>query len=168
MKKLLVLLVMLGLLVPFKGFCGSDVIKIGYVNVLDIFDKYTKTQEYDKDLEKVKESKETELTRKKDEIEKLQSKISLLKPEEQEKKQSEITEAIENYRNLEREIYIDIKKDRDEKMKEILEDINVVVKDYAKKNKFGLVINENSVLYGEGITDITGDVLKIMNERYKQ
>ncbi|UCD15035.1 MAG: OmpH family outer membrane protein [Candidatus Omnitrophota bacterium] len=167
MKKILICLAVLGLFMPFGAFSNNDV-KIGYVNVFGVFDKYSKTKDYDKDLEKIKERKEESLDRKKDEIEKMQSKLNLLKPEEQEKKQKEVAEAIEDYRNLEREIYIDIKKDRDEKMKEILEDINLVVKDYAKKNKFDLIINENAVLYGTKVMDITSDILKIMNERYKK
>ncbi|MBU1122940.1 MAG: OmpH family outer membrane protein [Candidatus Omnitrophota bacterium] len=167
MKKFFLCLAILGLIVPFNTFANSD-IKIGYVNVFDVFDKYSKTKEYDDALETVKDKKEVTLNKKKDEIEKMQSKLSLLKPQEQEEKQAEVAAEIESYRNLEREIYIDLKKDRDEKMKEILEDINLVVKDYAKKNKFDLIINENAVLYGEKIMDISSDILKIMNERYKK
>jgi outer membrane protein len=166
MRKLFVFIAILGLIVPFTSF--SQEIKIGYVNALEVYDKYTKTEDYDKVLEEKRIKEEEKLLKKKDEIEKMQSKLSLLKEDEQKKKQEEIAVAVNEFRTLEREIYIDLKKERDERMQELFEDINVVIKDYAQKNNFTLVLNETIVLYGQDTMDVTEDILNLMNEGYKK
>jgi len=168
MKKSLVFLVALGLICSFSLSSFSQDIKIGYVDIFEIFNEYEKTKEYDEKLEKKKESLEKKLESKKTDIEKIQNKLTLLKEEERKKEEEKIAKQIEEYRNLEREIFTDIKKERDEKMKEIVEDINKIIKDYARKNGFNLVINENTVLYGEKIMDITSEVLRISNKAYKK
>lgn len=166
MRKVWLGLVVLGLLVPVSSF--SKDFKIGYVNVMEVFDKYDKTKSYDESLEKIKLEKEEVLKKKKEEIDQIQSKLNLLKEEEREKKQKELAAAIEEYKNSERDIYTDLKKVRDEKMSEILKDLNDVITEYAKKNKFDLVLNENAVLYGAETMTITSEISKFMNERYKK
>jgi len=168
MKKSLVFLTALGLICCFSFSSFSQDIKIGYVDIFEIFNEYDKTKEYDEKLEKKKESLEKKLETKKSDIEKIQNKLTLLKEEERKKEEEKITKQIEEYRNLEREIFTDIKKERDEKMKEIVEDINKIIKDYARKNKFSLVINENTVLYGEKVMDITSEILRISNKTYSK
>ena len=130
-------------------------LKIGYIDIFKVFNDYEKTKEYDAKLEKKKNAAEKELEEKKAAIEKLQNKMSLLKKEEKAKKEEELSKEVKEYRDLEREVFTDIKKERDEKMKDIVEDIDKIVKDYAKKKGFDLVVNSNAVLYGAKAMDIT-------------
>ena len=55
-----------------------------------------------------------------------------------------------------------------EKMKEIVEDIDKIVEEYAKQNGFNLVVNSNAILYGEETMDITSQILKISNKKYRK
>ena len=168
MKKFLVFLVALGLI---SGFCFesySEGLKIGYVDIFKIFNDYEKTKQYDKTLEGRKEEAEKQLEEKKSTLEKMQKKLSILKEEEKEKEREKISKVVKEYQELERKAFIDIKKARDEKMKEIIDDIDKVVDDYAKKNGFNLIVNENAVLYGDKIMDITSDILKIANKQHKK
>lgn len=166
MRKIAIFLTMAVLIgsFPFKSFAAE--IKVGYVDIFEIFNEYEKTKEYDKNLEKRKKALEKKLEVKKSDIEKIQNKLSLLKEGEKGKEEGKIAKKIEEYRELEREAFTDIKKERDEKMKEIIEDINKVIRSYAKKNKFSLVINENSVLYGDKVMDITSEILRISNKKH--
>lgn len=169
MRRVIGLLLVLGLLVSFSGVSqAAKKDKIAYVDFFKVFNDYSKTKEYDKKLEKEKSAVEKKLDAKKSEIEKIQNKLSLLKDEDKEKEQQKIVKEVQEYRTMERESMIDIKKERDEKMKEIVEDINGIVEDYAKTNGFSLIINRNAVLYGEKIMDVTGDILKLSNKTYKK
>ena len=168
MKCLVSFLLVLAMVTSFSLTSFSKDLKIGYVDIFKVFNEYEKTKEYDANLEKKKEQAEKELDSKKEVITKLQSKISLLKEKDREKEQKKISEEVKSYRELEREAFTDIKKERDTRMKDIVEDINEVIKDYAKKNGFDLIINETSVLYGDKIMDVTSDILKISNKSYKK
>jgi outer membrane protein len=167
-KKYIIFLISLGTLFSFSLNCFGKELKIGYVDIFKVFNEYEKTKDYDKMLEEKKEKEEKKLDKKKEEIEKLQDKLALLKKEEQDKQRVAIAQAVKEYRQLEREILTDLKKERDEKMKEIIDDINKVIKEYAKKEGFDLIINENAILYGEEVMDITSEILRIVNQRYKK
>jgi len=148
--------------------CFSKELKIGYVDIFKIFNEYEKTKDYDKKLEKEKEDIEKKLDVKKEEIKKSQDKLSLLKEGKKSKEEEKLKTKVTEYRELERKALTDIKKDRDEKMKEIIEDINKVVEEHAKKNKFNLIVNQNAILYGDKAMDITAEILKISNQKYSK
>lgn len=166
MKKLLILLAVLGIMIPFSSFAAVS--KIGYVDILGIFNDYKKTQDYDENLEQIAKKKGETLDEKKQKIEEMQDKLSLLKEGKQTEKKEEINKAIEEYKELERKIFLELKQDKETKMKEIVEDMNSVINDYAKKNKFDLIVNKNSVLYGQDNLDITAVILDLMNKKYKK
>jgi len=168
MRHLVSFLLVLAMAASFSLTSFSKDLKIGYVDIFEVFNEYEKTKEYDKNLEKKKIQAEKKLDSKKETITKLQSKISLLKEKDRAKEQKKISKEVKAYRELEREAFTDIKKERDTRMKDIVEDINEVIKNYANKNGFDLIINETSVLYGDKIMDVTSDILKISNKSYKK
>ena len=168
MRKIIGCLLVLTVMMSFSSTCFSKDIKIGYVDIFKVFNDYEKTKEYDVKLEKKKEKVEKKLEIKKEAIVKLQGKLDLLKEDEKVKEGEKLNQEVKEYRDLEREAFTDIKKERDEKMKDIVEDIDKIVKDYAKKNGFDLIVNSNAVLYGAGVMDITKEILKISNNKYKK
>ncbi|MCF7908660.1 MAG: OmpH family outer membrane protein [Candidatus Omnitrophica bacterium] len=168
MKKFLVFLIALGVMTSLAFTSFSEDLKIGYVDIFKVFNEYQKTKEYDKTLEARKKDIEKQLEEKKNILEKMQKKLSVIKEEEKAKEQEKIAKVVEEYRELERTGFIDIKKARDEKMKEIIEDINKIIDDYAKKGSFNLIVNENAVLYGDKVMDVTSDILKIANKQHKK
>lgn len=168
MSKVLSFVLVCIMLVSFSSTAFSKELKIGYVNVFEIFNEYEKTKEYDEELEKKKAEVEKQLDKKKEEIEKLQGKLSLLKDKQKEKEGAKISKKMQEYRVLERKAFIDIKKEHYESMQDIVEDINKVVAEYAKENGFDLIIDENIVLYGKKTMDITDEILRISNKKYKK
>ncbi|MBU2266151.1 MAG: OmpH family outer membrane protein, partial [Candidatus Omnitrophica bacterium] len=143
-------------------------LKIGYVDIIKVLNDYEKTKKYDATLEEKRKEAEEKLTKKKADLEQMQKKLSVIKEGEKQKEQEKLTKAVEEYREIERTSFVDIKKARDEKMKEIIDDMDKVINTYAKKNDFTLIINENAVLYGDKVMDITSDILKIANKNYKK
>ncbi|MBU1113065.1 MAG: OmpH family outer membrane protein [Candidatus Omnitrophica bacterium] len=168
MKKLLVVFLAIGLTGVFSPAIFAKDLKIGYVDIIKVLNDYEKTKKYDATLEEKRKEAEEKLTKKKADLEQMQKKLSVIKEGEKQKEQEKLTKAVEEYREIERTSFVDIKKARDEKMKEIIDDMDKVINTYAKKNDFTLIINENAVLYGDKVMDITSDILKIANKNYKK
>ena len=168
MKRYIIFTVAITLVCSFSFALQAKELKIGYVDIFKVFNDYKKTIDYDKTLEVKKEDAEKKLDAKKETIKKIKDKLSLLKEGEKAKEEEKMRKEADEYQELQRKIFIDIKKERDEKMQEIIEDINKIVEDYAKKNKFDIVINENAILYGNKVMDITDEILKISNQQYKK
>jgi outer membrane protein len=143
-------------------------IKIGYVNFMQVYNEYQKTKDYDVKLEGKKAEVEKNLNAKKEKIEELRNKLNVLNEKEQAKEKEKVEKEIQGFRELERKAFIDIKKERDEKMKEIFEDVSVVVQDYAKKKGYDLILDQPAILYGDKVMDVTADILKGANEKYKK
>jgi len=168
MKKIFGCLLVLTVMMSLSSTCFAKDMKIGYVDIFKVFNDYEKTKEYDEKLETKKVDAEKKLVEKKETIEKLQGKLDLLKNGERGKEEEKLSKELKEYRDLEREAFTDIRKERDEKMKDIVEDIDKIIKDYAKKNGFDLIINSNAVLYGVKAMYVTDEILKISNKEYKK
>ncbi len=141
-------------------------LKIGYVDILEVFNEFEKTKIYDEALEVKKSGLEKDLEVKEKEIEQIQKKMDLLKDEEKAKEEKKIEAQIGEYRELKRKAYIDVRKERDEKMKEIFEDVSKIINDYAKKNNFDLILDRSAVHYGDKLMDLTSEILRIANQEY--
>jgi len=165
MKKVIVGLVAAGLLFSFSGVSFAKELKIGYVDVFKVFDEYNKTKEYDKTLEEKKTAEEKKLEGKRQEIEAIQKKIDVLKDKEQEKEKAKLAEEMKAYRDMEKDSFVNLKKERDDKMKEIIDDIDKIIKDYAARNGYDFILNENTILYGDKNLSLTAEILKIVNEK---
>ena len=168
MKKYLICLTVLVLAVSFSFTCFSKDSKIGYVDVIKVFNEYEKTKNYEKDLDRKKKEVEEELSEKREIIEKMSSKLSLLKDEEREKEQEKIREKVREYQEIGRGAELDMKKIVIEQMTEMKEDMDKIIEKYAKKNGFNLIVDGNSVLYGNKAMDVTSDILKISNKQYRK
>lgn len=143
-------------------------IKIGYVNFMQVYNEYQKTKDYDAKLEGKKAEVEKNLNAKKEKIEEMRNKLNILNEKEQAKEKEKVEKEIQDFRDLERKAFIDIKKERDEKMKEIFEDVSAVVEDYAKKKGYDLILDQPAILYGDKVMDVTTDILKAVNAKYKK
>lgn len=157
---------MLGVALSFAGNTFAKELKIGCVDAIEVFNEYEKTKDYDKVLESKKTDKEKKLESKGAELEKLQNKISVLKKEEQVKEKGNLEKTQKEFLELKRQAFIDLKKDRDEKMQEIIEDINKVIKDYAIKNGYDLMLYKSAVVYNDKTFDVTAEILKLVNGKY--
>lgn len=166
MKKFLTILVAVGIAIALAGGASAKDLKIGYVDVMKVFDEYKKTKEYDKTLEVQKTAEEKKLEAKKNEIEAAQKKLDVLKDKDAEKAKENLGKMISEYRTLEKDVYMSLKQQRDDKMKEIIEDIDKVIKEYAKKNGYDLILNENTILFGAETMTLTETVLKEVNANY--
>ena len=59
-------------------------------------------------------------------------------------------------------------KQRDEKIREILLEIEKVVSDYAKQEKYDLILNDRVLIYGDDGLDISTKILELLNAEYNK
>ncbi|MCF7916556.1 MAG: OmpH family outer membrane protein [Candidatus Omnitrophica bacterium] len=167
MKKFLGFFLVTIIAFSFSALSFAQDLKVGYVDTIEVFNEYERTKEEDKQLEVKKEKAQKSLKAKEKELQKIQNRLEVLKEGEREKERENLRTKMQEYRETRQKEFTDIKKERDEMMKNIINDIDQAVSDYAKKNKYDLIINGNSVLYGQKQIDLTDTILKIINKKYR-
>ncbi|HPB67580.1 MAG TPA: OmpH family outer membrane protein [Candidatus Omnitrophota bacterium] len=141
--------------------------KVAFIDLSKLFDSYEKTKEYDTVLEKAHKTYETTREEKLTQIQEATGKLALMKAEEKENLQSEIDTMKKSLMEFDQAQRTDLAKQRDEKIREILLEIEKTVSDFAKKEKYDLILNDRVLIYGNETLDITEQVLTILNEAYK-
>ena len=168
MRRVIVCLLVFALVGSVSFTSSAKELKIAYVDSLKVFNDYQKTQDYEKKLDKKKKEIGEKLDAKKDDIKKVESKLTVLKDDKKKAQEEKLKQQIQEYRDLERKTLIDVKKELDEQRKEIVEDISKIIEEYAKKNGFNIILDRNMILYGDTAMDITSEILKIANQNYKK
>lgn len=166
MKKGLTLVLLLGVFMAVTAASYAKEVKIGYINVLEVFDNYKKTESYDKQLEKLQDDKQKPFKDMAEDLKKLQDKMEMVKDSEKEALQKQLKEKATVYQKKEKEAFAELKGERDKKMKEIIDDINATVKKYAKEKNYDFILNETMVVYGDDSTNITKTILDTLNSGY--
>lgn len=141
--------------------------KIGYVDLSQTFDKYEKTKVYDETLASTQGAKEKELDQIAKDIKSIEDKMALLSEKEKATKQKELEDKNNKLKTMGQQIALDLRKERDEKLKEILQDIEKVIQSYAQKNGYDFILNDRVLLYGAASSDITQDIVDLLNAGYK-
>ena len=141
--------------------------KIAFIDLSKLFDSYEKTKEYDAVLEKAHKVYETTREEKLTQIQESTGKLALMKTEEKENLQAEIDAMKKSLMEFDQAQRTDLAKQRDERIREILLEIEKTVSDFAKKEKYDLILNDRVLIYGNETLDITEQVLTILNDAYK-
>jgi outer membrane protein len=119
--------------------------------------------------QKVIDLEEKELTRLRDEFEKLQS---LLSEDALRVKQAEIEKAIEQYREKVSSLQIEVREKRTSALGEFNQKLEQSVKQISEKEGYSLVLDKNpergAVIYGNATYDITKGVITHMDSIYAE
>jgi outer membrane protein len=140
--------------------------KWAYLDLSKVFDSYEKTKEYDATLEAQHSAYEKERNDKIEKLKEAQNKLDLLKPEEKDKAQKDLETMRNDLAQYDQQKRTDLNKQRDEKIREILLEIEKIVSDYAKKEKYDIILNDRVLIYGNQSMDISEPVLKLLNDSY--
>ncbi|MFA5059626.1 MAG: OmpH family outer membrane protein [Candidatus Omnitrophota bacterium] len=169
MKRLMSVVVMGCLILSFaSGVYAQEAaqVKMGYVDLGRIFDEYGKTKEYDESLAKKQTEFQNEYNKRAQKVTEETGKLNVLKEDEKNKLQTQIDKETADLREYGRLNSTDLKKERDERIKEILMDIEKVVKGYAEKEGYTVILNDRVLIYGNQSLDVTDQVIKLLNEKY--
>ncbi len=157
------LMIFLTLCFVQASFAQSSDLKIGYVNLTVIFDKYQKTVDYDKVLEQ----KSTDYKKQRNDlvakIQEAERRITLLKEEERMKVVQQIEKDKQALMDFDQKKQTELRKDRDDKIREILLEIESVVKAYAQREEYDIILNDRVLIYGAESFDLTQKILDSLN-----
>ena len=144
---------------------GAEELKIGYVNIGQVFEGYQRTKTSDAALERQGKQKEAEFDARMADLKKLRDNLELLNDAAKEAKTRDVEEKAEELQRFRTNTARTLRRERDRITKDLLGEIQQAVEQYAKTNGFSLVLDERSLLYGVPTRDLTGDILKLLNSR---
>ena len=163
-KKFLSLIVAL----LFVSFSSSFAQKIGYIDFNYIVNKSKIGQRYSAQLKPKLKKAEQELKNIETRLKKLQKELnsSLLSDEVKRKKMEEYQKLLKK-RQM---VFMQFQKEKMKVEQELLKKIGKVLKEYAEKNKYDLILTgnfQNGVLFIGDKINITQDVLNYINKKLK-
>lgn len=141
--------------------------KIGYIDLSRSFDEYKKTKDFDKELESKGDMKQQEREKVVQEIRKMREELELMNKSAREKKETDIEAKIKSLQDFDQEAKTDLTKERDNMVKDILKEMSDVIKEYGEKNGYSIILNDRVLLYGDSGMDLTNEIIKILNDKYK-
>lgn len=176
MKKIMVLIVAL-LVASSSAYAAGG--KIAFVDTQTVFDKTKLGKKYQGTLKEYFDSRKKILDLDADEIQKLRDdygkQSALLKPEARKEKEETISRKISEFEKKRSEFNSELAKKNEELSAEFNQEMMVIIKDMAKKDKIGLVLNRTinvmskgevpSVLYGDDDLDLTEKVIAELDKK---
>jgi len=143
--------------------------KIGYVDVKEVFDECTETQQATLSLKKQIELRQASLQKEEEEITMLQNELRekevVLSETEKDKRKKEIEARIAALQREAAAAKEEITAEERDLTNTIVDSIKKVITGIAKADGFGLVLEKNSILYAESGTDLTDKVVEKLNKK---
>lgn len=167
-KKIFILIFML---LGFN-FCCANYLKIGYVDIKEVFEGYEEAQESLKLLEVELKEKESHLENLNKELEKLekelQSQEMVLTTEIKDKRKKEIKTKKEKLIQLAQTYEDGLKAKNEELQKKYLQKINEVINTIGQEEKYDIIIEKNLILYGREEFNISDKIILYLNRVKKE
>jgi len=161
-------MVSIALVMPVRVQAKDDALSIGYIDLAKIFDQYEKTKDSDKNLEVEWQGRQSEIKALREEITRLKDELEVLSEAAKGKRQEVIDTKIKELQDFTKEIQDELTSERNEIVSQILKDIDAIINQYGKSNGYDLILNERVLLYRTEGLDLTGKIVKILNDKYKK
>lgn len=148
----------------------SQGIKIGFVNSLEVLQGTEEGKAGIGEVEKYVQAKQTELQSQRTKLEELQKRLAeqgrVLSPSAANQMQEQITDIETKLRRNTEDTQKEIGKKRDELLGKMSQKIQLIIKDFAEKNGFGVIfLRDQSQTYVAPGLDVTQQIVKIYNEQ---
>ena len=143
-------------------------LRLAYINLKKVLDKYEKVADGEEQLLKQAEKKNTEREKLVKEIKILREKTDILEDKKKQKKQQELEEKVKKLQDFTYETRTDLRQKRDEKFRDIMKEIKDVIEEYGQSRNYNIIIDDTFLLYKDDNLDVTDEVIKILNQRYKK
>ncbi len=164
------LLAFLALGVP----AGAAELKIGYANLQRALNECDAGLKAKEDLKKEAKKLEGQLNVKQEELKKLRDEIdkksTLWNKETKDAKESEFKAKSQDFQKEYMQYGDDLNKKKQDREAKIIDDLRDVVEEIAKKKGYTYVFERSvgGLLYAPAKDDLTDDVIKVYNKRYKE
>jgi Skp family chaperone for outer membrane proteins len=159
MKKIMLVIAVLCFMLCAAGNSYAADLKIGYINLAKVFENYKKVADSNQKIEKLKNDVNAMLQ----DMKKMNEGFDTLSAEAQEERKQQLMDKQQEIRTR----TVDIRKDEERILREILQDVEKVAKGLRKKNKFTYILDDRLILDGPEDSDITDEMVKMLNDRYK-
>ena len=148
---------------------GQERVKIGFIDLQRaIMESQAGKSAKDRFQTEVKKV-ESDLLKEKQEVERLKSEMDkkslLLKAEERSNMEKELQRRVVNYQRRVNDSQQELRQREGEMTSEILKDLEKVVIEVGKNEKFTLILERSQVLYSDQGVDITPKVVDLYNSR---
>lgn len=167
MKRILTFTLVALFLFAVPAFAQADG-KIGYVDLSRAFDEYQKTKDFDRALEKTGDIKQEQREKLVKGIRKMRDERELMNERARKKKEGDIESRIRSLQEFDQDAKMELTKERDDMVRDILKEMNGVIQEYGKGHGYSIIVNDRILLYGDEALDLTGEIIKILNGRYKK
>ena len=172
--KLKFMLVVVGSVLLNMWMVGSSPAqeKVGYINLQRLVSESKVGQKAKGELEALRKKKQQDVTKKQQEVNKLKELLAKnadkMSQKERSSKLDEFQTANKEYQRLLADAKQDIQKEDRELVSAILAQADQILKDVAKKNKFGIILKDPTAIgYLDPGLDITDKVIKELNDKAK-
>jgi outer membrane protein len=145
---------------------AAPTLKIGYVDVMKVADSYQKTKDIREDIEKTRETKESQIKDKLKDLRKLRDEVELMGLESKQNKREEFSDKVKELEEYQRQANLELRKEKDAQATEILKEIEDAVKAYGKENGYAMLMRSGAVIYRDDSLDVTDTIIDILNKRY--
>ena len=150
---------------------AQDRVKIGFIDVQRaISESQAGKRARGKFQAQVKKA-ETDLLREKQELERLKSefdkKSPLLKDDERRNLEVDLQKRAVNYQRAMGDLQQELRLKEGEMTGDILKDLEKIVTEVGKAEKFTLILERSQILYSDQAIDITNKVIEVFNSRSK-
>lgn len=167
MKKMVMALAVLLVFAGMQaGFAEEQ--KIGYISLKTLLDDYKRVTDGEDQLLQQAEQKNEEREKLVNEIKALREKIELMDAAEKEKKQAELDEKIKSLQDFTYQTRNSLRQDRDEKFRDIMKEVKEVIAEFGQSHNYNIIIDDTLLLYKQESLDVTAEIVKILNQRYKK
>ena len=150
---------------------AQDKVRIGFIDIQRaINESQAGKRARDKFQSQVKKA-ETELLKEKQELERLKAefdkKSPLLKEEERRSMEADLQKRVVNYQRGMGDQQQELKQKEGEMTGDILRELEKIVTEVGKAEKFTLILERSQILYSDQAIDITNKVIEVFNSRSK-
>jgi outer membrane protein len=150
---------------------GQERVKIGFIDIQRAISESTAGKRAkDKFQSQVKKA-ETDLLKEKQELERLKSDLDkkgpLMKEEERRNLEADLQRRYVNYQRTMGDQQQDLRQKEGALTADILKDLEKIVNEVGKSEKFTLILERSQILYSDQGIDVTNKVVELFNSRNK-
>jgi len=164
-------LVLLLTLVCVPSVWAQERVKIGFIDIQRaISDSQAGKRAKERFQAQVKKA-EAELLKEKQELERLKSELDkkgpLMREDERRNVESDLQRRYVNYQRTMADQQQELRQREGAMTADILKDLEKIVNEIGKTEKFTLILERNQILYSDQGIDITNKVIEVFNTRHK-
>ena len=150
---------------------AQERMKIGYVDIQRAIAESTGGKRAKERFQAQVKKAEADLLKEKQELDRLKSDLDkkgqLMREDERRNMEADLQKRVVNYQRTAGDYQQDLRQKESEIMSEILKELEVIVNEVGKSEKFMLILERSQILYADQGVDITSKVIDLYNSRTK-